>query len=99
MLQSSCAVSWFCYVFRKATYDLVQNLLGNCVFSCLTIALSLLPFLETYHMIDTCDPDIATWSEDGTAFVVKDPERFASEIIGQFFKHNNFSSFVRQVSP
>eukprot|EP00934_Nitzschia_sp_Nitz4_P003270 Nitzschia sp. Nitz4//scaffold423_size8454//4694//6366//NITZ4_009122-RA/size8454-augustus-gene-0.3-mRNA-1//-1//CDS//3329551591//3260//frame0 len=53
---------------------------------------------KTYHMIDTCDPSIASWTEDGLAFVVKDPETFASEIIGQFFKHNNFSSFVRQLN-
>ena len=49
-------------------------------------------------MIDTCEPSIATWSDDGTTFVVKDTDKFASEIIGQFFKHNNFSSFVRQLN-
>ena len=42
-------------------------------------------------MIDTCDPKIATWSADGATFVVKDTDKFAAEIIGQFFKHNNFS--------
>jgi hypothetical protein len=53
---------------------------------------------KTYHMIDSCDPTIATWSSDGRLFVVKDTDIFASEIIPQFFKHNNFSSFVRQLN-
>jgi len=50
-------------------------------------------------MIDTCNPDIASWSTDGLAFYVKDPDRFATEVIPAYFKHSNFSSFVRQVSP
>ena len=46
-------------------------------------------------MIDTCDPAIACWAEDGETFVVKDPVKFEKQIIPQFFKHSKFSSFVR----
>jgi hypothetical protein len=49
-------------------------------------------------MIDTCNPKIASWYDDGTTFVVKDTEKFATDIIPEFFKHNNFSSFVRQLN-
>ena len=49
-------------------------------------------------MIDTCDPAIAGWTEDGEMFVVKDPDIFAAEIIPQYFDHNKFSSFARQLN-
>lgn len=49
-------------------------------------------------MVDTCDPTVACWSEDGETFVVKNPEKFEKQIIPQFFKHSKFSSFVRQLN-
>eukprot|EP00567_Pseudictyota_dubia_P000193 CAMPEP_0197464964 /NCGR_PEP_ID=MMETSP1175-20131217/64296_1 /TAXON_ID=1003142 /ORGANISM="Triceratium dubium, Strain CCMP147" /LENGTH=508 /DNA_ID=CAMNT_0043000967 /DNA_START=99 /DNA_END=1625 /DNA_ORIENTATION=- len=53
---------------------------------------------KTYHMVDTCDPAIASWSEDGETFVVKNADVFEKKIIPQFFKHSKFSSFVRQLN-
>jgi hypothetical protein len=46
-------------------------------------------------MIDTCDSQVACWSDDGETFIVKDPAKFERTIIPQFFKHSKFSSFVR----
>jgi len=53
---------------------------------------------KTYNMINECDPSIATWSEDGLSFVVKAVDLLASDILCQYFKHNNYSSFVRQLN-
>merc|ERR1719223_96121 len=53
---------------------------------------------KTYHMIDRCDPDIATWSATGDNYVVKNVEKFASSFLPLYFKHSNFSSFARQLN-
>ena len=53
---------------------------------------------KTYKMIDTCDPSIASWTEEGDMFVVKDPDVFATQVIPQYFDHNKFSSFARQLN-
>ncbi|KRX00175.1 hypothetical protein PPERSA_10674 [Pseudocohnilembus persalinus] len=42
--------------------------------------------------------DIITWNDDGTSFKVLKLNEFSEKILPQFFKHNVFSSFVRQLN-
>ncbi|KAL0572010.1 hypothetical protein V5O48_009952 [Marasmius crinis-equi] len=54
---------------------------------------------KLYQMIN--DPKSAhfiTWTELGTSFVVSNVGEFSRSILGSHFKHNNFSSFVRQLN-
>ncbi|XP_073278661.1 heat shock factor protein HSF24-like [Primulina huaijiensis] len=58
------------------------------------------PFItKTYNMVD--DPssnDVVSWNEDGTTFVVWKTAEFAKVLLPNYFKHNNFSSFIRQLN-
>lgn len=58
------------------------------------------PFLsKTFDLVDdpSLDP-IISWGSKGESFVVWDPLEFARLILPRNFKHNNFSSFVRQLN-
>nr|AMR72059.1 heat shock factor B2b [Fragaria vesca] len=58
------------------------------------------PFLtKTYELVDDPEADeMISWSEGGSTFVVWRPAEFARDILPKYFKHNNFSSFVRQLN-
>jgi hypothetical protein len=53
---------------------------------------------KTYDMIESSPPAVACWSESGTSFIIKLPREFAKTMLPRYFKHNNFSSFVRQLN-
>ncbi|XP_061340230.1 heat stress transcription factor A-2e-like [Gastrolobium bilobum] len=58
------------------------------------------PFLsKTFDLVDdpSLDP-IISWGSTGESFTVWDPTQFARHILPRNFKHNNFSSFVRQLN-
>ncbi|KAL2494826.1 Heat stress transcription factor A-4a [Forsythia ovata] len=61
---------------------------------------SLPPFLaKTYEMVDDPSSDsVVSWSRSNKSFIVWNPPEFARDLLPRFFKHNNFSSFIRQLN-
>lgn len=58
------------------------------------------PFLsKTLDLVEdpSLDP-IISWGNTGESFVVWDPVEFSRIVLPRNFKHNNFSSFVRQLN-
>lgn len=61
---------------------------------------TLAPFLtKCYDMIDDDSTDsIVSWSESNDSFVIWDMTEFSTELLPKYFKHRNFSSFMRQLN-
>ena len=54
---------------------------------------------KAYKIVDDHSEDnIISWTNEGNAFVITDPNTFTESILPKFFKHKNFSSFVRQLN-
>ncbi|CAO3593388.1 unnamed protein product [Absidia cylindrospora] len=58
------------------------------------------PFLnKVYNMVNYPSSDeLIRWATDGKSFFVVRHEDFARSVLPRFFKHSNFSSFVRQLN-
>lgn len=54
---------------------------------------------KTYSILmNEQNHEIINWSPCGTKFSIIDHDRFSSEILPKYFKHNNTKSFVRQLN-
>lgn len=58
------------------------------------------PFLsKTFHMVDDPETDsIVSWSQSRDSFIVWDSHEFSKHLLPKYFKHSNFSSFIRQLN-
>ncbi|XP_077216957.1 heat shock factor protein HSF30-like [Tasmannia lanceolata] len=58
------------------------------------------PFLtKTYDMVESSATDsIVSWSRTRNSFIVWDSHKFATNLLPKYFKHSNFSSFIRQLN-
>lgn len=58
------------------------------------------PFLtKTYQLVDDETIDhVISWNDDGSTFIVWNTMAFARDLLPKYFKHNNFTSFLRQLN-
>ncbi|KAL4332315.1 hypothetical protein GQ457_07G039890 [Hibiscus cannabinus] len=58
------------------------------------------PFLrKTYEMVEDPETDpIVSWSINRNSFIVWDSHKFSEHLLPKYFKHKNFSSFIRQLN-
>merc|ERR1711971_203218 len=55
--------------------------------------------LKLWSMVNNPETDpLICWSQDGTAFLIKDTSQMSNVLLPYYFKHSNFSSFVRQLN-
>uniref|UniRef100_A0A2N9EDG6 HSF-type DNA-binding domain-containing protein n=1 Tax=Fagus sylvatica TaxID=28930 RepID=A0A2N9EDG6_FAGSY len=61
---------------------------------------SVAPFLKKcYEMVDDeATASIISWGQTSNSFVILDMTEFSVQLLPKYFKHSNFSSFMRQLN-
>ncbi|KAI8144994.1 hypothetical protein BJV82DRAFT_604446 [Fennellomyces sp. T-0311] len=54
---------------------------------------------KLFNMLnDPTTNDLICWTESGTSFLITDPAELAKRVLPRYFKHDRYSSFVRQLN-
>lgn len=54
---------------------------------------------KTYDILEEAKfPQLIDWNSEGNAIVIKKPSEFSQKVLPVYFKHNNLTSFVRQLN-
>ena len=53
---------------------------------------------KAYEMMNNCPFELGGWGPRGDSIIIRNAVEFAAKVIPTFFRHNNFSSFVRQLN-
>lgn len=63
-------------------------------------SVSAAPFLKKcYEMVDDESTDsIISWAQNDHSFIIWDMTQFSVLLLPKYFKHSNFSSFIRQLN-
>lgn len=58
------------------------------------------PFVQKLNSIleSSKNTDLIRWSKEGDSFIVLDEDGFSKTLIPELYKHNNYTSFVRQLN-
>jgi hypothetical protein len=80
--------------------EVVADLMSEAIIPAPAAGSSSVPIFlkKTYTMFENAPSWIASWANNGTTIVIKDPKEFADIVLPKYFKHNNFASYVRQLN-
>ncbi|CAD8098669.1 unnamed protein product [Paramecium primaurelia] len=55
--------------------------------------------IKTYEILENDSlTNLISWNNEGTAFIVYNPNELSSQVLANYFKHKNYPSFLRQLN-
>lgn len=94
------SLSCFLFKYSQLSNDPIQIISDFSSMDSVTNGNSLPPFLsKIYDLVeDSSTNDIVSWSSSNNSFIVWKVAEFSRDLLPKYFKHSNFSSFIRQLN-